>query len=72
MKEILTQARSEMRIVRNADGKYTAYVGEQQQTFDDVLSAAAWACNVCDGFADGGCDQRGGGAHEQSDIRSDR
>lgn len=49
MSEIITQVGAELRIVANADGTYTAFVGGQQQIFTDIQAAAKWACMVRDG-----------------------
>lgn len=49
MSEILMQTGAELSIVRNADGTYTARVGEKVQIFTDVQRAAEWACIVRDG-----------------------
>lgn len=49
MREILWQAGSELRIVANPDGTYTARIGLKEQKFDDFYAAIEWACKVRDG-----------------------
>ena len=49
MSEILVQAGSELSIVQNADGTYTACVRGKQRIFPDIEAAAMWACSVRDG-----------------------
>lgn len=49
MREIVAQAGAELRIFANADGTYTARVGNKQCIFNDILAAAKWACAVRDG-----------------------
>lgn len=49
MREILTQAGSELRIVKNADGTVTARIGVKEAIFKDFAAAVEWACAVRDG-----------------------
>lgn len=48
MSEILTQAGSELSIVRNDDGTYTARVGMLVRIFETIDEAAVWCCAVRD------------------------
>lgn len=47
--EILTQAGSELRIVKNEDGTYTARIGCSEAIFSDFQEAIEWVCSVRDG-----------------------
>lgn len=49
MSEILLQTGSELRIVANADGSYTARVGVREGIFADFKAAIEWACAIRDG-----------------------
>lgn len=52
MREILTQAGAELRIVKNADGTVTARIGMKEAIFNDFAAAVEWACAVRDGERD--------------------
>lgn len=53
MSEILKQAGCDLRIIQNADGTCTAYVGKLCRVFDTFDEAVAWCCAVRDGAAHG-------------------
>lgn len=48
MSEILTQTGSELSIVRNDDGTFTARVGRLVRIFETIDEAAVWCCAVRD------------------------
>ena len=49
MREILTQAGTELRILKNADGTFTAQIGKRAAMFATFQEAIDWACAVRDG-----------------------
>lgn len=49
MSEILTQAGTELRILKNADGTFTAQIGKRASRFATFQEAIDWACAVRDG-----------------------
>lgn len=48
MSEVLTQRGSDLSIVRNDDGTYTARVGKAVCIFETIDEAAVWCCAVRD------------------------
>lgn len=49
MSEILTQAGTVLRVLRNADGTFTAQCGKRVASFATMQEAIGWVCTVRDG-----------------------